>query len=98
MIHQGGDKKFAYRPKKVQTDSSDESDDEGDSVQGAVSMKATQAQSKTSKKRKRSSEQSEWRCDKCDSMVKPAKKRCGICQGWRGGVRENIRSPAKKKK
>eukprot|EP00956_Cyclotella_meneghiniana_P010786 scaffold15090_cov50-Cyclotella_meneghiniana.AAC.5 len=100
----GGDKKFAYKPKKVQTNSSDESDNEEESdnetdVPRAASMKTTQAQRKTSsKKRKRSTDQNEWRCDKCDSMVKPTKKRCGICQGWRGGVRENIRSPAKKKK
>lgn len=67
MLSKGGDKKFAYKPIKVQTNSSDESDnkeefDNKTDVQRAASMKATQALRKTSsKKHKHSTDQSEWR-------------------------------------
>eukprot|EP00804_Cyclotella_cryptica_P024968 CCRYP_015508-RA/>CCRYP_015508-RA protein AED:0.06 eAED:0.06 QI:133/1/1/1/1/1/6/1103/1440 len=37
-----------------------------------------------------------WSCIKCGNNNLPTKKRCSNCQGWRGGVRENIRSPATK--
>lgn len=37
-----------------------------------------------------------WSCTKCGNSNLPTKKRCSNCQGWRGGVRDNIRSPATK--
>jgi rubrerythrin len=98
---------------KVQrnTRSSDESDDEESSNEDAkpasssVKSKPTKNKQQKSKgnrkKRKLSSKvvdtTDSWRCDKCGNMCGATKKRCWHCQGWRGGIRENIRSPAKTK-
>lgn len=39
-----------------------------------------------------------WRCMKCARMNLATKKRCSdlSCQSWKGGIRENIRSPKKR--
>jgi hypothetical protein len=37
----------------------------------------------------------DWQCTVCGADVLAVKKRCGKCQHWRGGIRQNIRSPKK---
>jgi hypothetical protein len=105
MSFQGVDE-FALnslKPKgKVQQDTAssgeseeEETDDEG--LKPALAVKAT-----STKKRNQCqpSPNKKWRCGKCGNMCDAEKKRCGVrtCQAWRGGIRENIRSPSKGKK
>ncbi|EED90519.1 predicted protein [Thalassiosira pseudonana CCMP1335] len=44
-----------------------------------------------------STEGEEWNCTTCSHVNLPHKKRCGKCQGWRGGFRENIRNTPRKR-
>ena len=40
----------------------------------------------------------QWECPKCGRTNLPSKKRCGSCQSWKGGKRENFPNMKKTKK
>jgi hypothetical protein len=71
-----------------------------------LQQSATAKPSKSSKQESRQSTlataklppEENWICTTCNRANDNSRKRCSECQGWKGGMREDIRSPIKHKK